>query len=227
MFRLFIQDLEEIVDIHATVLLAIHNLDRDDEVRATKGIQKSLKRVFDTEGFGTWPKLHPFYQRWKEREYPGKTILRMEDNYYKAATQYGHPGNLLERSGSSATDPESRETTKYSSITYGLNEDWFQSNFGVFYPKLHEEEGGTNIYAPWLEAGSYHIPERQVFGLAEDDARLKSEILKAYRFNMIDKLNSLKGKTHRFKGRQKVSKAQKTALLAGIGKFKVENNLPF
>ena len=223
MFRLFIQDIEKFQDLHESTFRSIHNLDKEDEARAEKFIQRTLRRVFRTEGFGTWPPLHPRYKAWKEEEYPGQTILRLEDDYYLAATRKGHPGNYLKRYD---------ESDDFYSIAYQLNENWFETSTdkGFFYPALHEAEGGTDIHAPWLEAGSYHIPERPVFGLAEDDASLRSDVLKLYRLQVAKKLSNFhKGFGESVKGRKSITKAQRNVLVGspeGI-RGQGEDSLPF
>ena len=209
MFRLYIQDIEEFVDLHETVLKAVHNLDKADEEKAVAGIRKSLRRVFNTQGFGQWPALSNLYEKWKNEEAPGKPMMRLEDDYYQAATRKGHPGNKLERS---------QVSDDYYSIAYTLNEDWFSTTGsglvekGFFYPALHEQEGGTEIYNT-LTGKTYQLPERPVFRLAESDAALRADILKAYRANMVNKLANIHG-GGRVPGRPKVTRAEKAFLLA-------------
>jgi hypothetical protein len=48
------------------------------------------RRQFSTEGAygsGGWPDLSDKYAAWKERHYPGKTILRRSDELYKSLTE--------------------------------------------------------------------------------------------------------------------------------------------
>ena len=55
-------------------------------------VVSEIAEVFETEGRGEWPPLHPVYAAEKEITHPGKTILRRDDNYIQAATSTSHPG---------------------------------------------------------------------------------------------------------------------------------------
>jgi len=50
------------------------------------------KRVIESEGgrsaHGKWRRLSPKYREWKEKKYPGKTIMRRTDRAYKSLTQF-------------------------------------------------------------------------------------------------------------------------------------------
>ena len=58
-------------------------------------IAMAVTEVFDTEGQGRWPPLNPDYAAWKAEEFPGQTILRLTDAYFKAATQIGSADNIV------------------------------------------------------------------------------------------------------------------------------------
>ena len=58
-------------------------------------IAMAVTEVFDTEGQGRWPPLSPDYAAWKAKEFPGQTILRLTDAYFKAATQIGSADNIV------------------------------------------------------------------------------------------------------------------------------------
>lgn len=49
------------------------------------------KAWFESEGGSQWQALSPRYAAWKNRTYPGKTILRRTDRMYNVAT--GQPGD--------------------------------------------------------------------------------------------------------------------------------------
>ena len=45
--------------------------------------QQQIRRVFDAEGLpARWPALSPAYESWKQRRFPGKTIMRRTDRLY-------------------------------------------------------------------------------------------------------------------------------------------------
>lgn len=52
-----------------------------------------MKEQFDAEGYG-WEKLSTRYRVWKDKHFPGKTILRREDKMYNAMTRKGAAGNV-------------------------------------------------------------------------------------------------------------------------------------
>ena len=87
-------------------------------------VQGEVSEIFLTEGRGEWADLDPDYAARKAISHPGKTILRREDNYIRAATSTSHPGNHYER-----TDTE---------MSYGIDGGWFDSRFGDNYPERHE-----------------------------------------------------------------------------------------
>lgn len=84
-------------------------------------ISMRLKQVFNTEGFGSWEQLSDPYASWKSEHYPGQMILRLTDEYYKAATEVGHPNNLLQ--------------VAKNQLEFGVE--------GLDYAPLHEE--GTDV----------------------------------------------------------------------------------
>ena len=83
-----------------------------------------IAEVFETEGRGEWPPLHPQYAAAKEITHPGKTILRREDNYIQAATSTSHPGNI---SRFSPTE-----------MVWGVDGGYFEAAYGANYPEIHE-----------------------------------------------------------------------------------------
>ena len=103
-----------------------------------------ISEVFLTEGRGEWDELSEPYGTWKAENYPGKTILRRDDNYIQAATSAAHPANIFE------TTPDSME--------WGVDGSWFDSRFGENYPERHE-----------LGLG---VPRREVFGKLTETGEL-------------------------------------------------------
>jgi hypothetical protein len=117
-------------------------------------VAAEIRQTFDSEGHGKWRPLSPEYARWKARRYPGKTLLRREDNYYNAATQRDHPGNLHR-----ATPTE---------MEWGVDPGFFMTIAGFPYPLAHEDD--RSVFAltasqPSLEKGliddlNAHLGER-------------------------------------------------------------------
>lgn len=56
-------------------------------------LRDQLKERFDAEGHG-WQKLSTRYAAWKEKKYPGKTILRRTDRMYSSLVRKNAPGNV-------------------------------------------------------------------------------------------------------------------------------------
>lgn len=65
---------------------------------AAKLFYEFEKEAFETEGdssaAGEWEPLSPLYELIKERDYPGKTILRRTDALYKSLTQPNARGSI-------------------------------------------------------------------------------------------------------------------------------------
>ena len=52
--------------------------------------------IFDSGGRGLWADLDPLYAARKAVSYPGKDILRRDDDYFKAATTPNHASSHVE-----------------------------------------------------------------------------------------------------------------------------------
>lgn len=87
---------------------------------ATDSIYAEVRKVFATQGYGRWAPLSPAYARRKARLRPGKTILRYDDNYFKAATSRNSRGSVYQVSD--------------TGMTLGVNPTAFPGR----YPLLHE-----------------------------------------------------------------------------------------
>ena len=109
-----------------------------------------IAEVFETEGRGEWPPLHPQYAAEKEITHPGKTILRREDNYIQAATSTSHPGNIARFSP--------------TEMVWGVDGGYFEAAYGENYPERHETGDG--------------VPTRPVFDLILVGGRLDENIEK-------------------------------------------------
>ena len=109
-----------------------------------------IAEVFETEGRGEWPPLHPEYESAKAITHPGKTILRRDDNYIQAATSTAHPGNIA-RFGP-------------SEMVWGIDGGYFEAVYGENYPERHELGEG--------------LPARPVFELITVGGRLDENIEK-------------------------------------------------
>ena len=103
-------------------------------------VSDRVREVFGTEGYGTWDPLNPAYAEAKAETHPGLGVLQRTGTYLAAASEVGHPGNVF-----FATPTE---------MTYGVDAEYFTSQFGENYPERHE-----------LGLG---VSERQVFGLLAD-----------------------------------------------------------
>lgn len=56
-------------------------------------LRDQLKERFDAEGYG-WQRLSTRYAAQKEKQYPGKTILRRKDRMYNSLVSKNAPGNV-------------------------------------------------------------------------------------------------------------------------------------
>ena len=109
-----------------------------------------IAEVFETEGRGEWPPLHPVYAAEKEITHPGTTILRRDDNYIQAATSTAHPGNIAHFGP--------------SEMIWGIDGGYFEAAYGENYPERHELGEG--------------VPARPVFDLITVGGRLDENIEK-------------------------------------------------
>lgn len=116
-------------------------------------VTEEIARIFATEGYGKWAQLSPVYAAQKAKSHPGKTILRREDNYFRAATQPNEPGNV--------------STFEKDYMEWGIDLGYFTSTYGFPYPVVHET-GGVNM------------PRRSVFGLAEESDALQNNLVKGF-----------------------------------------------
>ena len=114
---------------------------------AAEFVANRAREVFSTEGYGTWAPLDPAYAAAKAETHPGRGVLQRTGTYLAAATEVEHPGNVFV-----ATPTE---------MVYGVDADYFVSQFGENYPERHE-----------LGLG---VSERLVFELLVD-AELDTEI---------------------------------------------------
>ena len=140
---------QAIVDVEKNVM---QNLQPFWEDYATRVVIDEIARIFATEGYGQWPPLSPKYAAWKRKHYPGKTILRLTDAYFKASTQKDAGGNIA------------HYTKDY--MEWGADLSYFESLAGFQYPIVHEK------------GGSRH-PQRAVYELAEQSAALQNALIDA------------------------------------------------
>ena len=117
-------------------------------------VVEEIARIFATQGHGSWAPLSDKYHLYKSRVFPGKTILRRKDTYFRASTRKG-AGNVYER------DKDRME--------WGVDLDWFASAFGYPYPVAHEEGRGANPKRPVYElaANSRALNNNLVLGLRQ------------------------------------------------------------
>jgi len=117
---------------------------------ATLAVIEEIARIFATEGYGQWPPLSPKYAAWKAKHYPGKSMLRLTDAYFKASTQRNAGGNIA------------HYTKDY--MEWGADLGYFESLVGFPYPIVHEK------------GGSKH-PQRAVYELAEQSETLQNALV--------------------------------------------------
>ena len=122
---------------------------------ASPAVIEEIARIFATEGYGGWPPLSAQYAAAKQRHYPGRTILRREDNYFRAATRKGEPGNVF------VSEPDE--------MVWGIDLNYFRSAFGFPYPVVHEHR----------ERGKSTSPRRPVFEMAAESKALQNRLVGA------------------------------------------------
>lgn len=133
---------------------------------ASPVIIEEIARIFVTEGYGSWPSLSPKYAAYKGKHYPGKTILRRTDAYFKAATRKKEAGNVF--------------ISKEDEMTWGIDLGYFASAFGFPYPAVHEDEN----------RGKSTSPRRPVFALAGESVKLQNLLVVALQDYLNKKIES-------------------------------------
>lgn len=133
---------------------------------------QEIADIFVTEGRGTWASLSPAYKKWKERAYPGRTILRLKNLYFHAATIKGRKGNIFE--------------ADKDKMVWGVDLDVFEAVTGAPYP-IFLEKGAMRMG----KKGYVILPARPVFYLAEISQILQNNLVVA----MKDYLNKMVTKT--------------------------------
>lgn len=117
---------------------------------ARKVVIQEIATIFVTQNYGTWASLSIPYVIYKHRHFPGKTILRRKDSYFRAATKKGVAGNLYE-----ATDEQ---------MIWGIDEGTFASVYGAPYPIFHE-------------VGTSKMASRPVFSVAASSEKLHNNLV--------------------------------------------------
>lgn len=135
------------------------------EMHGINCVTNEMKRIFTTEGYGGWVPLSGKYKKWKEKHYPGQTILRLRDHYYRSLVwkRKNTAGNVY------IGEPDRME--------WGIDLRWFESSFGYPYPIVHEK-GGIKI----------PIPARPIIPLAEKSDVLDREITQTFLRYMEDRV---------------------------------------
>lgn len=59
------------------------------EKEGSQVIYDEIREVFNTQGYGRWPRLSVDYAKWKKMWYPHQPLLRLENDYFLAATSHG------------------------------------------------------------------------------------------------------------------------------------------
>ena len=101
-------------------------------------VEEKVEDIFSTSGYGSWPPNSP---ETLKRKAPETRILVDDGNYRQAATNKDDIGNVY--------------SFDRNSMIYGIDESYFETAFGYAYPGVHEE-------------GLGNVPQREVFGLIDD-----------------------------------------------------------
>ena len=117
---------------------------------ARKLVVEEIARIFATQGYGTWASLSERYAYYKSKKYPGRTILRAKDIYFRASTRKGASGNIYE--------------IDKDSMTWGADGSYFANALGYDYPTA-------------LEVGTKKMPARPVYDLAKHSEALQRNLV--------------------------------------------------
>ena len=120
----------------ARIRQRVRNLRPFFAMEGTRILHDEIRRVFETEGYGTWPPLSPGYAARKRSIAPGKPILQLTGAYFRAATSRSAQGSRV-----SATSRR---------LSVGIDSSRFADN----YPALHEEGEGRLPARPVFELAS-------------------------------------------------------------------------
>jgi len=114
-------------------------------------VAEEIARVFVSQGYGTWQPLSERYKLWKSKAYPGRTILRLRNRYFRASTLKGATGNLFWRDK--------------RNMQFGVDLSAFRLAYEFPYPIIHERGSEKT-----------KLPKRPVFALAERSPLLHSKL---------------------------------------------------
>ena len=134
---------------------AVGDLTEFWEKWASPAVIEEIAMIFATEGYGRWPPLSEKYAAAKQRRYPGRTILRREDSYFRAATRKGEAGNVF--------------VSEKDEMVWGIDLSYFRAAFGFPYPVVHEHR----------ERGRSTSPRRPVFETAAESDALRNRLVAA------------------------------------------------
>lgn len=139
---------------------------------ARKIVVEETARIFATEGYGMWSPLSTRYRLRKSTLYPGRTMLRARDVYFRASTRKGAGGNLFESSP--------------SAMTWGVDPNYFQGLTGYPYPYVLEKGNTEGTHPPrpvWaLLAVSVQLHQNLVKGLNDYlHKRINDETKRVYK----------------------------------------------
>jgi hypothetical protein len=132
---------------------------------ARKLVAEEIARIFATQGYGTWAALSPRYAMRKSRIYPGRTILRAKDVYFKASTRKGAAGNIFE--------------SKPTEMTWGADEGYFESLAGFPYPIVLEKGNKKGT-----------LPARHVYEMAQYSEALQANLVKGLSDYLHKRINA-------------------------------------
>ncbi len=139
---------------------------------ARKIVVEETARIFATQGYGTWAPLSEKYAMRKSKVYPGRTMLRAKDVYFRASTRKGAGGNLYQ--------------SLPGFMTWGVDPTYFESLAQYPYPYVLEKgnRSGTTPPRPvWaLLAVSVQLQQNLIKGLNDYlHKRIDQETKKVYK----------------------------------------------
>lgn len=122
---------------------------------ASRLVAEEIARVFVTQGYGTWQPLSERYKLWKSKAYPGRTILRLRNRYFRASTMRGATGNLYWRDK--------------RNMQWGVDLTAYRLAYEFPYPIIHERGSEKN-----------KLPKRPVYALAERSPLLHNKLRESF-----------------------------------------------
>lgn len=142
----------------------INNLSDFWDGWASKIVIEETARIFATQGYGTWAPLSDKYAMWKSKVYPGRTMLRAKDVYFRASTRKGMGGNLF--------------LSTPTEMTWGVDPTYFEGLVGYPYPYVLEKGNRSGT-----------TPPRPVWALLVISVQLQQNLIKGLNDYLHKRIN--------------------------------------